>query len=359
MKSLLCTFAAACAAASAGTLYMGAYPNAILVFDEAQGKIVDRIPITTGLPGQLRLSQDRKKIFVTTLDHASIETIDLATRKVLDKFTLNTETKRYRLGGGAPDPDGKLIYTTVTEIEKKVDRFEVSKPKYAVIDLAQHKIDRTIEIPQNDENANRGGFGGPFEVSPDGKYLYQFRDKVIILNTSDFKEVERIELAKPELPSLETVGFGGVLDSLNTDPTQRITLFNSTDPIVHNRVFGIGRFNLTTRKFSFTPIGPAPNAAASFQVTPDTKMGYTVISNGNHGNRRCEFWALDLATSRIAHTAELPCRSRFSLGMSTDGKKLYIYGAGFEIEVYDAATLKYEKTWDLNNDVTGSMIALR
>jgi hypothetical protein len=40
--------------------------------------------------------------------------------------------------------------------------------------------------------------------------------------------------------------------------------------------------------------------------------------------------------------------------MSHDGKKLYIYGASFEIEVYDAATLKYERTWDLNNDITGA-----
>jgi hypothetical protein len=38
--------------------------------------------------------------------------------------------------------------------------------------------------------------------------------------------------------------------------------------------------------------------------------------------------------------------------MSGDGKKLYFYGAGFQIEVYDAATLKYEKTWDLNTDIT-------
>jgi hypothetical protein len=38
--------------------------------------------------------------------------------------------------------------------------------------------------------------------------------------------------------------------------------------------------------------------------------------------------------------------------------KLYIYGAGFDIEVYDAATLKYEKTWDLNNDVTNTGIVV-
>ena len=46
--------------------------------------------------------------------------------------------------------------------------------------------------------------------------------------------------------------------------------------------------------------------------------------------------------------------------MSADGKKLYIYGAGFEIEVYDAIPLEHEKTWDLNNDITGSgMIVLK
>jgi len=79
---------------------------------------------------------------------------------------------------------------------------------------------------------------------------------------------------------------------------------------------------------------------------------------GNGGNKRCEFWAMDLATSKIAQTKEVPCRSRFSFGMSGDGRKLYLYGAGFEIEVYDAATLKYEKTWDLNHDMTGSLIVI-
>jgi hypothetical protein len=44
--------------------------------------------------------------------------------------------------------------------------------------------------------------------------------------------------------------------------------------------------------------------------------------------------------------------------MSSDGKKLYIYGAGFEIEVYDAATLKYERTWDLNTDITPAGIVV-
>jgi hypothetical protein len=218
---------------------------------------------------------------------------------------------------------------------------------------------KTVDIAKEDENANAGYYGrAAFEVSPDGKYLYQFRDKVVILNADDFKVVDRIDLSRPDFADMENVGFGGLLDSIG-EPGKHISLFNSADPIVHNRVFGIARFDLSTRQVNFTPIGPSPPGMAGLQVAPDKKNAFTVITTGNLGNKRCEFWAFDLGTNHITQTMEVPCRSRFSFGMAGDGKKLYIYGAGYEIEVYDAATLKYERTWDLNNDVTGAgMIVL-
>jgi DNA-binding beta-propeller fold protein YncE len=347
------------AAASGATLFMGAYPDSVIVFDEGKGQVVDKINLTTGLPISMRLSMDRKKIYVTTNDHSGLEVIDAATHKVTNHFVLNTPTKRFRFNGGVPDPQDKVFYSVTTEMNKLNDRYEIGKPKYTVIDLAQQKVVKTVEVPREDENANAGYYGrAGFEVSPDGKYLYQFRDKVVILNTDDFKVAERIDLAKPDFPAMENVGFGGLLDSIS-EPGQHISLFNSADPIVHNRTFGIARFDLTTRQVKFTPIGPAPAGMAGLQVAPDKKHAYTVITNGVQGNKRCEFWAFDLATSRIAQTAEVPCRSRFSFGMAGDGQKLYFYGAGFEIEVYDAATLKHERTWDLNNDITGAgMIVL-
>ena len=75
---------------SGATLFLGAYPDSVLVFDEAKGQIVDRIPLVTGLPTSMRLSLDRKKIYVTTNDHSGIEVIDVATRKVTNHFVLNT-----------------------------------------------------------------------------------------------------------------------------------------------------------------------------------------------------------------------------------------------------------------------------
>ena len=359
MKILLSILALSCAAAQGATLFLGAYPDSVIVFDEGKGQIVEKIPLTTGLPTSMRLSQDRKKIYVTTNDHSGLEVIDVATRKVTNHFVLNTPTKRFRFNGGVPDPQDKVFYTVTTEMNKLNDRYEIGKPKYSVIDLAQQKVTKTVDILREDENANVGGFGrGGFEISPDGKYLYQFRDKVVILNADDFKVVDRIDLAKPDFADMENVGFGGLLDSIS-EPGQHISLFNSADPIVHNRVFGIARFDLSTRHVNFTPIGPSPAGMAGLQIAPDKKNAYTVITTGNHGNKRCEFWAFDLGSNHITQTVELPCRSRFSFGMAGDGKKLYVYGAGFEIEVYDATTLKYERTWDLNNDVTGAgMIVL-
>ena len=130
------------------------------------------------MPTGLRLSHDKKTIFVTTNDHSGVEVIDVATRKVTNHFVLNTATHRYRFNGGAPDPEGKFLYATTTEIIKQADRFEIGKPKYTVIDLAQQKIVKTVDSVSGARRHSRmrGGGNGRrrFEVSPDGKYLYQF-----------------------------------------------------------------------------------------------------------------------------------------------------------------------------------------
>ncbi len=355
MKKTALLFAA-CGAfaslASAGTLYLPAYPASVLVFDEDKAAIVDRIPLTTGTPMGIRLSPDHKTIYVTTIDHNGIEAIDVATRKVTHHLVLNTSTKQYRFWSGTPDPQGKFFYTVTKEIDKFPEHYEVGKPKYTVVDLEQGKIVKTVDIPKEEEAANQGDFGsGAIEVSPDGKYLYQFGDKITILQASDFKVIDHIDLSRPEAPGMENVHIGGDLDLIN-EPGEHTSLFVTSDPVVHNHVFGLARFDLSTKRIDFEPIGPAPAGMVGFEVTPDKKWGYSVVASGMYENKRCEFWAFDLTNGRIARKAEVPCRTRFTLGISSDGKKLYIYGAGFDIEVYDAATLKYEKTWDLGTDVT-------
>lgn len=358
MKRLISTFAVFASLAHGGTLFLPAYPNALLVFDESKGQVVDRIPLTTGTPRSMRLSRDRQKIYVTTIDHNGLEVVDVASRKVTNHFVLNTATKQFRFRGGTPDAEGKLFYTVTKEIDKFPDHYEVAKAKYTVIDLTEQKIVKTVDIAPEDAYVNEAGFGRmPFEISPDGKYLYQFGAKIAIFTAGDFKLVDRIDLSQPDFPGVERIRFGSDLDLIG-QPGQHISIFNSVDPVVHNKVFGIGRFDLATRQMTFDPIGPAPGGMTGVQVTPDKKFAYTIVAEGALGNKRCEFWAFDLSSDQIARRAEVPCRSRFSFGMASNGKKLYIYGAGFEIEVYDAATLQLERTWDLKTDITPAGIVV-
>ncbi|HTW64518.1 MAG TPA: hypothetical protein VME17_07880 [Bryobacteraceae bacterium] len=353
MKRLLTLLAFSAAAASAGTLYLPAYPASVLLFDEAKGQIVDRIPLTTGTPMSMRLSPDHKKLYVTTIDHNGIEVIDIASRKVIDHFELNTPTTQFRFRGGAADPQGKFFYTVTREIDKRPEHFDIKPARYTVIDLEQQKIVRTAPMALEDERSNRLSF----EVSPDGRYLYQFGSKIKVLQTSDFKVVDVLDLESPDSPGMDDIHLGGDLNSIS-QPGIRTSVFNSSDPIVHNHIFGIAHLNLETRQVDYDPIGPAPGGMAGLEVTPDKKAAYTIIANGAFGNKRCEFWKFDLTSNRVTQRTEVPCRTRFSFGMSSDGKKLYIYGAGFEIEVYDAATLKWEKTWDLHNDITYAGMAV-
>ena len=353
MERLFALLGVFAATASAGTLYLPAYPSAVLVFDESKGEIVDRIPLATGTPMSLRLAPDHKKIYVSTIDHNGIEVIDVATRKVVNHFELNTPSKQYRFRGGAVDPDGKLFYTVTKEIDQGLEHFDVARPQYTVVDLTQQKIVKTAPMAREDEASNRLAL----EVSPDGKYLYQFGSKVKILDASTFKVVDQLELSQPEFEGMETVRFGSDLD-LISQPGMHTSVFMSSDPVVHNHVFGLARLDLATRQVDFRPVGPAPRGMSGLQVTPDKKLAYTVVTNGTFGNKTCEFWAFDLTTDRVIRKGDVPCRSRFSFGMSSNGEKLYIYGAGFEIEVYDAVTFKHEKTWDLNNDVTYAGMAV-
>jgi DNA-binding beta-propeller fold protein YncE len=350
-------FAIALTASAQGTLFLGTWPHTIQVVDEAKQKVVDKIELSTGVVNGMQLSDDHKTLYVATLEKSGMEVVDVATRKVTKAFTLNEGAKRYRIRGSVVDAQGKFVYILFRTVEKKQDRFEIAKEtKFGVIDLAQGKIVRTADVPKEEDQPGFG-FGGQMRLSPDGRFLYVFRDSVYIFDTTDFKVVDKIELAKPDLPGMQNIGIGGSLDSIQ-QPGTLVSVFNSQDPVVHRSIFGIAHFDLTKRTFQFTAIGPSTTGMTGLHVTPDGKKGYTVAFNGQGGTRRCEFWEFDLTTNQLDRKQEFDCRPRFSLGISSTGKELYIYVAGYNIEVYDAATMKLKNTIDLNADITSGMVVL-
>lgn len=346
--------------AHAGTLLLGTYPDTLFTVDDVTGAIRDKVKLEAGLPVSLRLSDDRKKIYATTITTSGVVVLDAATRKILTQFSLNTPTERYRFQGGVADPTGRYFYTVMQRFNKLTDRYTVSKLQYTVIDLVQKKIVRAVDMEPQDD-ALPGGYRASLMMSPDGKTLYMFKNKILVIDVATMKVVDRIDLQKADAAGYEDVQLGGGVEGLQlTNPGELVSLFTASDPFVHNKIFGLGRFDLTARKFTFTPIGPITNQISGLEITPDGKYAYTTATNGATGNKRCEFWKFDLASLKLTGKEEFHCRSRYTLGMSADGAKIYIYGASYDIEVYDAATLKYEKTWDLGADATmAGMVALR
>lgn len=341
---------AAFSPAQAGTMFLGGYPNQLMVIDEAKGSVTQEIKLETGLPMSMRLSDDGKLLYATTITTSGIEVMDVATRKIISSFSLNTPTTRYRFTGGVPDRSGRYFYILATRIDKNLDTFRISKLQFMVVDLQTKAVVKTADLDADDQKFS---YRGALMLSPDGKTLYAFRDKVIVVNTADLKTVDHFDLAKPDFPGMQDVSFGGGVGRLQT-PGQFVSLFETEDPYIHNKTFGVARLDLDTRQFSFTPIGPSPRALSGLEVSPDGKSGYTVAVNGDLGNQRCEFWRFDLDTSKALDKAEFPCRRRFYFGISGDGRNLYIYGAGFDVAVYDAKTLKPKTDWELTHDITMS-----
>ena len=346
-------------AASAGSLvYFGSWPKTVVVWDETSGTIVDRITLATDAARTLLPAHDRTKIIAITVKDSGIETIDLATRKVVDSFLLGSETKRVRLMGSVLDPKAELLYITMTVSNKLIDRFQSEPPKFAIVDLKEKKITRTVDLPREVAPSNRGRGSGQMRISPDGKFLWFFRENIYIVDTTDFKIVQTIPMERPEIPGMEAISLSGSEDP-NDDPGKLTAIFNTSDPIVHKRVFGIAEIDLNTRKIDYTPIGPAvAGMNGSLRLSPDRKFGYGVTISGQHGDRFCEFFVIDMKGRKIVKRAEFPGRTRFNTSLTTDGKYLVVYGAGYTMELYDSTTLQFSKQIDVNADMTTGLVPI-
>jgi WD40 repeat protein len=347
--------------ASQQLLYLGAWPHQIVVFDAAQEKVVDRINLDTDVVQQLVLSTDKKKLYASTVKDNSMVTIDLATRKVVGTFSLNTGNQNVRLLGLAPDPTGKYLYSVGSVVVKKIDHYEIEPTKLIVIDLENRKISRTVDFPKDESLV--GFWRIQMKFSPDGKYFYMFLGNVLVFDSNTLQLVKKIDLADPHVPGVANVVFNPVEEDAAEDPNEEpgklTNVFMSSDPYVHRTVFGIAKIDLATMSFDFVPVAPATTLSMTpLLLSRDHQIGYTAAINGGPGNRRCEFWAFDMKTRKLINKREFDGRNRFSLGLSADGEKIFIYGAGYEIDVYDAKTFQLRSNVVLPGDMTSNIIVM-
>jgi hypothetical protein len=327
-------------------MYIGTYSGSIQIFDEATEKMAGEIKLQTGIPRSLTLSQSRSKFYVLDSTTEKIEIVDVPTRKTLSTFSLSEGNKKVRIRGMQVDPLERFLILLTRSATKQVDRWEISDIAMQFYDLAQKKITRTIPWPRGEEREFVN-----IRFSPDGKLLYFFGDDVLILETSNFTEVDTWPLSRPIEPGLGRVNFGSV-DDFNEDPGFFTGLFTTQDPIQNRRIMNIGRVNLVGKTIDLTPIGPAEGI--SFAMAADRKRAWGLMQQIG----RYEFWAFDVAQKKLLGRTPFEGRPRMALRVSSNGKLLYIYQAGATIDVHDAASYKRLRTIEMNADQTTSLFIL-
>ena len=362
MKPLLCAIALAIGAAGLHAepqavrppavnggnhlFYVGTYAGTIQIIDEATEQKVGDIPLKTGIPRSLTLSQSRKKFYVLDSTLEKIEVVDIATRTSLTNLTLSEGNKRTRIRGLQVDPLERFLILLTRTATKQIDRWEIGEISLQLYDLAEKKITRTIPWPRGEERE-----GVNIRFSPDGKLLYFFGDDVLILETQNFTEVDTWALSRPIESGLGRLNFGPV-DDFNEDPGFLTGLFTIQDPVQNRRIMGLGRVNLVAKSIDFTPIGPAEGVG--FSLAPDRKRGYGLMQQIG----RYEFWAFDVEQRKLVSRTEFAGRPRMALRVSSNGKLLYVFQAGATIDVYDAASYKLLRTVQMNADQTTNLFIL-
>lgn len=357
MKRSFLTTAAVCALTMAvfaddnvapgnGMLIIGGRPNRIMLLDEATGKLIGDIRTKTGTPESLNVSHDKKRLYMMDVSMENIEIADIASRQIIDHFTLSEGNKKVRLRSYEADPLHRFIILLTKSYTKLPDRWEIGPPTLLQYDLKEHKVMRTIPWPKGEEREFVG-----LRISPDGKYLYLFGDDILVYDTTDFKEVDKWEISKPLEDGFGRINFNA-MDDTYEEPGYYTGLFTVQDPVEHRRIMGIGRVNLGQKTVDFAAIGPA--TGVSFALAPGREFGYGLHSEIG----KYEFWTFDLKNHRVANRAEFTGRPRMSLKTSSNGKVLYVFTAGNTIDLYDAANYKFLRTITLEADETTGLQVL-
>jgi hypothetical protein len=343
-----------------GLMYVGTLDKKLLIINETNGDVVGEIPLG-GIPRTTVLSADKTKLHLVTTQ-LQFETVDLASRQVVSSFLLSdgkSIPRMVRAGGRnfsglAVDPGGRYIYTTMKVTVKEIDQYRNDPPVFVKIDLQDKKIVQSMPFPKGYDDGF--GFAATYKISPNGKLLYVFDDDIVVFDLSNLREVDRIDLARPEYPGASPYRLAAN-DDPNDAPGVVTNVFTSVDPAVHKQTIGVATIDLTTKKVDYTPLGPA-FPMVGFALSPDRKLGYSLMVYNTGANRVTEWWVWDIAAHKVIKREFLPARVNFRFSISSDGSKLLVYGGGSTIEFYDTKTLKSTKLLYLNKDTTTNLITL-
>jgi hypothetical protein len=338
------------AAQQTATWYIPTYTHDILVWDEASERVVGRIRVEHFIPNEMTLNEAKTRLYVQDATGQHVEIVDLATRRVVDSFTLNDGATWVRIDGLTVHPSDQQALLAVKRYTKGRDRYTVEGPFLLEYDLRTKQVTDTLEWPDGRERDR----GGNFRYAPDGGTLYFSADDILALDAESYEEMDRWALSEPLEPGLGRGNFG-INPGTYDEPGVATSFFRMTDPAQNRSMLGIARVRLADQEVDFFTIGTT-GRVQGLALAPGGTKAYGLASEeiGQH-----EFWEFDLVGRRLARRQSFAGRPRMGLQVSADGQKLYIYVAGNTIDVHDANTFERLRTIEFDEDMTlGNVVVI-
>ncbi len=312
-------------------------------------------------PGPLQAAGAR--VYVSTEDAGDIAVIDASSEKLVTRIHVGKRPRGIKLSH-----DGKLLYVAMSGSPRGgpgVDESKLPPPDrtadgIAVVDLARHKLIKTIASGQDPES---------FDLSPDGKRLF--------VSNEESAEMSVVDLQAGKI--LKRVKVGGEPEGVTLRPDGKVVYVTCE---VENQVAAVDTSTLEViarietgarpRAIAFTGDGATAfvtaelgglinvidghthKAVAAVQLPPEGKplpprpMGVVLSPDGKHAyvsnGRGTSVAVIDVAGRKLDRMIEDVGTRPWGIAVSGDGKKLFTAnGPSDDVSIIDVATGKVRK----------------
>ncbi len=306
-------------------------PNNLIVVDLKEEKVVRNCQLNgEAAPIGIVLSPDNSVGYVITDYAGSINGYDLESCKQVFHAAVSTpQTQGKSLSALAVSMDNKQVYVVANQTAIKQDRYEVKDPLFMVFNTADGldaKAVKTYKAPRQVTVMSTADDGSIFVA---GSQIYKVDPKV-----GDFKVVKKIigwnkkGYSNPDSAATYPIG------QTTRELTVMYTAYKFKDKTENydtaELFWGLTRIDLKTGKITQDEFNPYETLMFTSMTNPkDSNMLYGVLT---------DLSKFDLKKKKLIKRVDVD-HTYYSVGMASDGKKLYLGSTLNDIAVYDTQTL--------------------
>jgi len=316
-------------------LFVGVQLDKVAVIDCSRDVVETEIRLRHKVPMDMIASPDKSRLFVVTNQKESIEVIDIAERRVSDSIDLSQGGRQVKVFGLVAHPDGKTLYLHVKTAIKALDEYAVEPPQIVALDVSKKQVRKLTEVP---EGISR------LALSKDGEQLFGLGREVLTMDVASGKIVERMPLYT-KLPDGSTLT--DIFHIYGFEDQSGVYSVPYYAEAGYQAYFGLLTVDTVSKRIGLTRIGDLIPLFSTI-IAPDRRYAYGVLH---------ELVKIDLEQKRVVKTVSHD-RIHYALNIGSNGQKLYLAGAGPEVDVFDAASLQLITSIPLSGDVADASMRL-